>query len=552
MAESTLLRVVSAVVTATALSTVQSSVPMARADSDTTARQVVAQPVGNVALDWSPTYMSDDHKYTARQARAVAKRFDLVVAMPTAFRNHAGSMRRANPNVRLLAYSNGTILGRAKAGGYPESAFAHALSGARITLPAWDSYLMDPASPLWKAAASRMCVGRSAKGGYDGCLVDNLTLGIWAKGHVTALPVKPGTRRLYTQAEYQQALIRLAAYLERRAPGLTYIGNAIENSYRFWRADVKSSVAAKRLSGAQMEDFLRGAVSPVTAFPQGQAWLDNVAVIRELDASGVTGLFTTKLWVRATAAQVAAWQRFAMASFLMAANGDSYLAFTPSRNKAGAMGVNNPYAMPGDLGPPTGKMTRHASGAYYRQFENGVSVVNPTPSTVTVRFSSSMRTLAGSNASGVTLPPKGADVVIGRADVIQAGRADTVKPTARVLSAVADGSGVTLAGVASDDRAVSSVALAARNNSTMRWLRQDGSWGTYEEHAAFLDSPRSRSTTWTKRFELPPGEYGFVVSVVDASANQNDSRPWRDVTVPAGSALAAARVPVGSARQTYP
>jgi len=45
-----------------------------------------------------------------------------------------------------------------------------------------------------------------------------------------------------------------------------------------------------------------------------------------------------------------------MASFLMGADGNSYLAFTRSRDRAGAMGVNAPYSMPENIGLPQGPM----------------------------------------------------------------------------------------------------------------------------------------------------------------------------------------------------
>src|SRR4051794_12062369 len=95
----------------------------------------VANPTGKVTLTWTPTYMSDDHSYTADQALAMAKRFDVIAGMPIAFGSYASQMRTANANLTLLAYSNGTILGTSKAAGIAESAFAHDATGARITLP---------------------------------------------------------------------------------------------------------------------------------------------------------------------------------------------------------------------------------------------------------------------------------------------------------------------------------------------------------------------------------------------------------------------------------
>jgi len=356
--------------------------------------------------------MSNNHYYNRAEAEALARKFDLVAAMPMAFKDHSYAMRKVNPGISLLAYANATLASSGDAKGLPESAYAHNSSGRRITSPAWGTYLMESSNYAWRQAANNQCDSRAARGGYDGCLVDMLTLGIFSKGFVSSLPVNPATRNVYTQAQYRDQMIALGRHYRNQSPGLVHVGNSVENSYRYWQASVSSRPIATSLPSAQMEDFLRGARNSVTAFPMGDAWLRNVKVVTDLHADGSVGLFTTKLWVSASDSQVRAWQKFSMASFLMGANGKSYFAFTRSRDKAGATGANAPYTMPKNIGWPSGGMFRTAAGGYQRTFSNGATIVNPTSQSVTFRLGSTMKTLDGRWVSSITLPPNGADVLI--------------------------------------------------------------------------------------------------------------------------------------------
>ncbi|WP_435745249.1 putative glycoside hydrolase [Nocardioides sp. SYSU DS0663] len=369
-------------------------------------------PAGRVALTWAPTYMANDHHYTRREARRLARQFDLIAGMPIAFQDHVSAMRRANRHLDLIAYSNATLAAPTEVRGLPESAFAHDTAGRRITANGWGTFLMESSSQAWRDAAVRQCDQRSDLGGYDGCLVDMLTLGIFSKNFVTALPVVPGTGRTYTQAEYRTQMAQLSDVYSRQQPGLILVGNAVENSYRYWQSDVPSRPLATGMPGAQMEDFLRGAHDSVTDLPRGGEWRRNVRVIKDLERHGVTGLFTTKLWVGASTKQVKRWQAYAISSFLMGADGNSYLAFTRSRDQAGATARNAPYSMPRSIGTPKGKMRRTGSGAWKRAFTGGVSVVNPTGRARVVRLGKPHRTLDGKIVRKIRLRPRTGDVLV--------------------------------------------------------------------------------------------------------------------------------------------
>ena len=387
----------------------------ARTAPSVSATQPRDSPTGRrVARTWAPTYMADAHVYSRSEAVAVARRFDLVVAMPIAFAPHVAAMRATNPRLRILAYSNATLAVPGTVGGLPESAFAHDLRGHRIVSARWGSYLMEPSSPAWRRAATRQCRHRAALGGYDGCLVDMMTLGIFSRGLVGALPVVPGTGRVYSEWQYRDQLLRLGRRYTASTPGLDLVANVMENGYRYWAAPVTSRPLALRMPGAQMEDFLRGAGDPVTSVPVGADWRRDFRVVRDLGRHHVLGLFTTKLWVGASRAQVARWQAYAMATFLLGSDGRSYFAFTSSRTRAGATGADLPYRMPKRLGASLRPARLLESGAMKRRFEHGVAVVNPTRHWSEVHLGRSYRTLGGRRVHRLTLAPGTGDVLVAR------------------------------------------------------------------------------------------------------------------------------------------
>lgn len=390
--------------------TMASAVPSpAAADSVAYAGRQPALPGGNVALTWAPLYMSNFHEYSRAESERLAKRFDLVAAVPFGLADHSAAMRRVNPDLTLLAYSNATLANSEDVRGLPEAAFAHTASGARIKAPSWNTWLMQPDHAQWRAKADSICREKADLGGFDGCLVDMLTLGIYARGEATGLPAQPGTNRTWSQAEYRDHMIKLAADLRRRSPDLVQVGNMIENSYRYWESDVPSRPLVASSPSAQMEDFLRGAHDGGNEFPTVAEWRKNVQVITDMEAAGKIGLFTTKLWNGGNAKQ---WQGYAMASFLMGANGKSFFAFTKSRDKAGASQTQGEYAMPKNLGLPQGAM-QERNGAFVREFANGAAVVNPTNETVTVNLGRTMSGLGSSaGQSSVQLKPRTGNVFV--------------------------------------------------------------------------------------------------------------------------------------------
>jgi hypothetical protein len=367
---------------------------------------------GGVALTWAPTHMSSNHEYSRARAIRIAKRFDLVSAPPVSFGDHVRAMRRVNPDITLIAYENGTLAKAEKVRHLPESAFAHDTQGRRITSPIWGTTLMAPTSRAWRRFMVAECRERVQSGRYDGCLVDSMGLGIFSPSQrFTGIPVNPRTGEKYTQRQYRAAQARHADAIRAAAPGMVHVFNLVSNDYRYWADPVRSRPLALGRPAVQMEDFLRSASDAATDFPDFEKWMRSVRVIRDLERHNVTGAYTTKLWSSHSDAQAARWQSYAMATFLMAAKGNSYFGFTRSRDRAGATGSNAPYRMPNGLGKALRGMRRTDAGLYRRPFRHGLAVVNPGGTTLTVRLRHSMRRLDGTVVRSFRLAPRSGEVL---------------------------------------------------------------------------------------------------------------------------------------------
>jgi hypothetical protein len=366
------------------------------------------KPNGSVELTWAPTYMADLKKnakaftYTRSQALSMAGRFDLIGAIPASFQKYVTDMKQVNPNLTIISYANATFLNPSQGMHVPASEYARDIHGHKIISTNFGTYLMDPSNAAWRKTTVQQCDKLSSGAGYDGCLVDLLTMGVFSKNFVTALPVNRKTGKIYTQPQWRHALEKLARQYVKQDTHQIIIGNSVGNIFRYWLEKVSSRPLVKAMPGAQMEDFLRSSLGPTKLFPNRTQWLQNVKVISTIESSGRTGLFSTKLWSPHHHAQVAKWQGYAMASFLMAANGHSYFAFTDKRSKKGAMETDLPYSMPKSLGLPKGAM-KHAGRLYVRRFKHGKAIVNPTTKTTRVKLGGRYLDLQGHHVKSIVL-----------------------------------------------------------------------------------------------------------------------------------------------------
>ena len=154
------------------------------------------------------------------------------------------------------------------------------------------------------------------------------------------------------------------------------------------------------------EAWLRTAGTPFGAFPTDTEWRQSVRMLVDAASKGKAVLTLTKLWVNATASQKAQWHRFALATFLMGANGRSCFSFSDSSSQNSAKVT--PWSV--GIGSPTGAY--YAVGkAYRRNFSGGTVLVNNTGTSIKVSLGATYINSSGSRVTSSTLQPHTGEVL---------------------------------------------------------------------------------------------------------------------------------------------
>ena len=374
-----------------------------------TPRKPVAEPA--VFGTWAPTFRADQQTYTEEEAVALARRFDMVAALPNTFVDHVDAMRAANPELVLLSYTNGMLTPPVLLERLPHGWYTLDDEGRYIRSRQFGQYLMDPGQAEWRAYSTSQCVEKVQRSGYDGCLVDMLTMGVFAPRYLTSRPAGVDADPAEVQTRYQEGLVRLAdefADLE----GVAIAGNTVTSPGRYFADTAGTREVAARLPMNQAEDFLRSAGDPADAFPSEFAWRTEVAVLQDLTALGSRALVTTKLWVPADDEISRQWQRLSIGSFLLGAGEGSFHAFTSSRTREGAISSGDDYRLPKDIGRPTSEMVAW-QGLYGRTFSGGLALVNPTPFPLTVDLPAPLTSWDGEVVQRLVVPPDDATVLFG-------------------------------------------------------------------------------------------------------------------------------------------
>ena len=136
-------------------------------------------------------------------------------------------MKVANPNLRIVAYINGTFDLSSSGTSYPASWYETSLLG------------LDPLSVRQLPPGSRPCeLGAGGCGAvtaaitrshYDGCFVDTLGTAPLDAGYVTGLPMNPSTHATWSAADWLTATAAIAAAVQSANPGAIVIANGLAN-----------------------------------------------------------------------------------------------------------------------------------------------------------------------------------------------------------------------------------------------------------------------------------------------------------------------------------
>lgn len=87
---------------------------------------------------------------------------------------------------------------------------------------------------------------------------------------------------------------------------------------------------------------------------------------------------------------------------------------------------------------------------------------------------------------------------------------------------------ISFGGSATDDKSVARVRYGIRNQTTNKWWRPDGTWGSYYLFDAAVAAPGTVSTGWQASWTAPAaGSYGVQATALDAAGNKDASPAWR-------------------------
>ncbi len=311
------------------------------------------------------------------------------------------AMKAANPRLKLLLYMNATFAQSYQppgaAGGFDPTWYEKDINGKYVTNPSSGNYLMDPTNPGWIQNDASWCKTQLA--GYDGCYLDALGLAPLLNGYLSGLPVNRSTGQPWTRPDWLRATASLAKQVRTLVHPLIVFGNGLTNGTYFYNPAEPTKQIVDGLDGGIAEEWLRLASSPASVFPAVSVWKQNVDMIGAVEGEGKPLLVVTKLWSTASPAQQAAWQVYALASFLLGTQGRSAFFFSPS-SKTSRTASFSLYNV--SLGTPGGAYTL-SQGLYQRSFSNGLALVNPGSSSVTVNLSHPYFTLARQKVSSVSL-----------------------------------------------------------------------------------------------------------------------------------------------------
>ncbi len=407
-------------------------VPMASTAGATEATAAKIAPKKFDQPAWAAEWMTGKTQYTEATAVEAAKRYDVIAAQGMTFKAFAPAMRRANPDLKILAYVNGPFAAR-WAPKYAENMYAHNASGNRVQATVFGNDLMNAYMPEWKREVVRLCKDEIARSGYDGCFLDSLGNGIFDGTYLNSMPVDPRTGKVYDKVQWVKDTGALTQYV-RDNTGVPVVTNGLGSGTRWFNGSSPQHLAdGSDMSMAEL--WLRQPHASATAYPSSKTWKQNVDMLTESEARGTGVLTVTKMWGKDnTARTVSQWYEYTLGSFMLGANGMSRMFFladgcTPHVCGSGASDLSDQPAPDLAMGNPTGAYSAVGNGTYSRSFEAGYVVVNPEKTDLKVTLpAGTWKTLEGASVSGTVTVPATSGLVLTKAGASQPAPAPVPTP----------------------------------------------------------------------------------------------------------------------------
>ena len=329
---------------------------------------------------------------TSAEAVTVARQNDVIVGVPR-YGQYLSAMKSAHPGIVIAQYHKGTTVKE----DYPWVVANHPDwllrgSSGQVLKSSWGGYLINPQLAgvrQWEASYAQS----QQAAGWTGVYMDSM--GSMAFYGFPSTPINPQTHKPFTMTEWLTATTGLASAVD-SAVSVPVIDNGLNNGTRYF-ANMKPLGAVGQ--GGLFEECFRDATDGVSTWPSLTDWQNQVNAIIDVQSKGKIALCLTKLWVSASDAQRAQWQRFALSSYLLAKGSSADFMFMGSKTQSALATANGTYPA---LGTATGAMKQSGS-LFVRYFQNGVVVVNPSGSAASTSLGAGYKDTAGRAVTSATL-----------------------------------------------------------------------------------------------------------------------------------------------------
>jgi hypothetical protein len=327
---------------------------------------------------------ASDYKAISSRSKAqwqqAARSFDVLIGMPAVYGPELPTLRAANHNVSIFFYNIGPYV-VSPSPAYQqvenhETWFAHDTKGQRVYVtgishPNGTMYLMEQSNAQWRSWEASQVTAVFKQYGFDGVDVDNMGWGA-TQNYTDQVPVNPATHKKYTTDQWLQESVQTLNAIKAAVGTKFVMFNGLTTGADY---SVTKILATSKADGGMAEEFLRGATSPITKYPTAAVWLENLQMMTDMASRGKYFFAWTKTWTNGTSAQIAAWNTYAEATYLLGKGTHSYYDFLPTTSTSR---IAVPYSdEEAALGSAKSAYTV-SGGVYKRVFQHGTVTVNPS------------------------------------------------------------------------------------------------------------------------------------------------------------------------------
>jgi uncharacterized membrane protein YgcG len=478
---------------------------------------------------------------TQSEAVAAADAGDMVAALPIQIKQFGAAMKTVNPSVKLFAYQNGMFAQAKNGSAFPDSWYLKTASGQKVQATGTGNYLMNPLSTAvsngaagWTDYVAQQCRTAMADPNTSGCFLDQMNAAPLGSGFVNGAPVDPRTGTAFTRTAYMTLVAQQGQAVASQLNG-PVVGNAYDSAPRYYAIPTSLVNASAGMGTFEAEHWFGNDVTQSQSLP---AWQQGVQMEIDAQAAG-HGVIVN---VDAPGTNVEQWRRYLTASYLLGNNGAAWLEFGPDAQTAPFDSPSPLYATP--IGTPLqtgGRVSDYAkNGVYQRAYSNGLVLVNPSSSSVTVDLGGTYTNESGSAVTSVTLSAWSGAILTGSGAASSSGGGTSGSGGTGSAGSGSGGTGSGGTG-SSGDAGLSAVwASGAPWKYPIGWTQASGASisvtirnaaGAVVRHKVVdrTYAAGAHQVTWSgyddAHIRVPVGTYSVTISAVDSTGQSSATVP---------------------------